>query len=60
MVKLLSTGGARINVVAENISCLFYMSTQQVAADCVPLHGRILTEVALVQLLTRLAKPMYA
>lgn len=59
-VKLLTTGGARIDVTADITPCLFCMYARQVAADRILLHSRILTEVALVYLLTCFAEPMYA
>lgn len=36
------------------------MHADQVAPHCVPLHGRVLTQVAAVQLLARLPQPVHA
>lgn len=59
-VKPLTTGGARIDVTADITPCLFRVYARHVAADRILLHSRILTELALVYLLTCFAKPMYA
>lgn len=55
-----STGRTGIAATVSVLSCHFGVHADEVAADCVPLHGRILTQVAAVNLLTRLTESVDA
>lgn len=58
--KSLPTGGTGVAVTVYATVCLSGVHTDEVTPDCVPLHGRILTQVATVHLLTCLAESVYA
>ncbi len=60
LAKSLTTGGARIALTVYITVCLFGMHADEVAADCVPLHSRVFTQVATVHLLTGLTESVYA
>lgn len=60
MAKILTTGWTRIAVTVYVIICLFGMYADKMAADCILFHGRVLTQVALVNLFTCLTESMYA
>lgn len=60
LAKALATGGARIAVTVCVIPCLFCMHADKVAADCIPLYSRILTQVAMVRLFTCFTESMDA
>lgn len=56
--EALPAGGAPVAI--PNQRALFSVHADEVAADCVPLHGRVLAQVAAVDHLTRLAEPVHA
>lgn len=60
LAEALTTGGARIAATVNATFCLIGMHADKVAADCVPLHSGVLTQVATVDLFTRLTESMYA
>lgn len=60
LAKALATGGARIAVTVNAVFCLIGVHANKVAADCIPLDGRILTQVAMVSLFPRLTESVYA
>lgn len=60
LAKALTTSRAGIAVTAHAILCLIGMHAGKVAADGVPLHGRIFTQVATVNLVARLTETVYA
>lgn len=58
--EALSTGWTRIAATVSVPSCHFGVHADEVAADCVLLHGRIFTQVAAVNLLTCLTESVDA
>lgn len=58
--KALPTGGAGVAVTTYVAFCLISVHADKVAADCVPFDGRILTQVALVNLCSRLTEHVNA
>lgn len=60
LAKAFTTGGARIAVAVDVFLRLISVHGDKVASDCVPLHGRIFTQVAMMDLFTRLTESVYA
>lgn len=60
LAKAFTTSGARIAVAVAVFFCLISVHGDKVAADCVSLHSRIFTQVAVMDLFTRLAESVYA